>query len=139
MKFREIGGTYAIRLEKGEKILNSIKSFCTENKIKCGYFFGIGAVGDAELGFYIENKKKYNFELFRQPLEIISLSGNITMLNKDIYVHCHAAFSDANMEAIAGHLKEAIVSATCEIFLVKLDSEVERKYDQETGLNLMDL
>ena len=60
-------------------------------------------------------------------------------MNSEVYVHCHAVFSNANMEAIAGHLKDAIVSATCEIFLVKLDGEIERKYDDNIGLNLMDL
>ena len=67
------------------------------------------------------------------------MNGNITTLNGEIHIHCHAVFGDANMEAIAGHLKGAIVSITCEIFLVKLDSEVERKYDENTGLNLMEL
>jgi len=139
MKSRKTGNTYAIKLEKGEKILDSLRNFCAENKVDCGYFCGIGSAEQAELGFYIENKKKYNFELFRQPLEIISLKGNITTMNSEVYVHCHAVFSNANMEAIAGHLKDAIVSATCEIFLVKLDGEIERKYDDNIGLNLMDL
>ena len=72
-------------------------------------------------------------------MEIISLNGNITALNGEIHVHCHAVFGDANMEAITSHLKEATVSLTCEIFLTKLDAEVERKYDEKTGLNLMEL
>ncbi|MBI2655066.1 DNA-binding protein [Candidatus Woesearchaeota archaeon] len=139
MNFKKIGNSYVIRLDKGEKILESIKSFCAKNGIKCGHFNGIGAADEAEFGFYIESKKKYNFELFRQPLEIVSLNGNITTLNREIHVHCHAVFGDANMEAIAGHLKEATVSFTCEIFLVRLDSEVGRKYNDKTGLNLMEL
>ena len=136
---KKTGNNYIIRLDKGEKILESVKNFCAKNGIKCGYFNGIGAASEAEFGFYIESKKKYNFELFRQPLEIVSLNGNITTLNGEIHVHCHAVFGDANMEAIASHLKEAVVSFTCEIFLVSLDSEAERKYDEKTGLNLIDL
>ena len=39
MKFKKTGDTYFIKLERGEKIIESIKDFCTKNNIKCGYFF----------------------------------------------------------------------------------------------------
>ena len=112
MKFKKIGDTYAIRLDKGEKILESVKNFCAKNGIKCGYFTGIGAADEAEFGFYVESKKRYNFELFRQPLEITNIAGNITTMSKEVYLHCHITLSDEKMKAIAGHLKEGIVSAT---------------------------
>ena len=41
------------------------------------------------------------------------------------------------IEAIAGHLKEGVVGATVEIVVVQLDSEINRKYDEKIGLNLM--
>ena len=43
------------------------------------------------------------------------------------------------MKAIAGHLKEGRIAATCEIVLVKLDVDIKRKYDDVIGLNLLDL
>ena len=38
--------------------------------------------------------------------------------------------SDEEMNSIAGHLKEGVISATCEIVLVKLDSNIDRKFDE---------
>ena len=139
MKYKKINDTYFIRLDRGEKIIERIRAFCSGNKINCGYFFGIGSLDEAELSHYLVKNKKYNSEKFVQPLEIVNLSGNITAMNNDAYLHCHATLSDVNMEAIAGHLKEGIVGATCEIVLIKLDEDIGRKYDDMVGLNLMDL
>ena len=36
MKFKKINDTYLIRLDRGEKIIETLKYFCTKNKIKCG-------------------------------------------------------------------------------------------------------
>ena len=138
MNFKKINNSYFIRLERGEKIIESVKSFCAGNKINCGYFFGIGALGEAELAHYIVESKKYTSKILKQPLEIISLSGNITEMEDEVYLHCHITLSDEEMNAIGGHLKEGVISATCEIFLTKLDAEVSRKYDDFIGLNILE-
>lgn len=139
MKSKNIKDTYFIRLDRGEKIIESLKKFCAENKIKCGYFLGIGALGEAELAHYIVENKKYTIKMSKQPLEIVNMAGNITTMNNDIYLHCHITLSDEEMKAIAGHLKEGIIAATCEIVLVKLDANINRNYDDLTGLNLLEL
>ncbi|HLC62151.1 MAG TPA: PPC domain-containing DNA-binding protein [Candidatus Nanoarchaeia archaeon] len=138
MNFKKIENTYFVRLDSGERVLETLKGFCAKNNIKCGYFFGIGSLDEAELAHYIVRNKKYTFNKYRQPLEIVNLSGNITNFNDAVYLHCHVTLSDVEMEAIAGHLKEGIVGATAEIVVVQLDSEINRKYDEKIGLNLMD-
>ncbi len=139
MKFKKIKGTCIIRLERGEKIIETLKNFCSKNKIKCGYFFGLGALGEVELAHYIVETKKYTSKILKQPLEIVNMSGNIATMNNEFYLHCHITLSDEKMKAIAGHLKEGIISATCEIVLVNLSATINRKYDEFTGLNLLDL
>lgn len=139
MKFKKIKDTYFIRLERGEKIIETLKNFCAKNKIKCGYFLGIGALGEAELAHYIVENKKYTSKTFKQPLEIVNINGNITTMNKEIYLHCHITLSDEKMKAIAGHLKEGTIAATCEIVLVKLNVSIDRRYDDFIGLNLLGL
>ena len=139
MQSKKLNETHFIRLDSGEKVLEKLKEFCTKNNIKLGYFFGIGSLDEAELAHYIVKTKKYTYQLYRQPLEIISLNGNITAMNNEAYLHCHACLSDVNMEAIAGHLKEGVVGATAEIMLVQLDGEIKRQYDNDIGLNLVRL
>ncbi|HLC61003.1 MAG TPA: PPC domain-containing DNA-binding protein [Candidatus Nanoarchaeia archaeon] len=139
MNFKKINDTFIVRLDSGERVLETLKGFCTKNNIKCGYFFGIGSLDEVELAHYIVRNKKYTFNKYRQPLEIVNLSGNITTMNDGVYLHCHITLGDVEMEVIAGHLKEGIVGATAEIVVIKLDGEINRKYDEKTGLNLMDL
>ena len=139
MRFKKIKDTYFIRLERGEKIIETLKNFCTKNNIKCGYLFGIGALGEVELAHYIVENKKYTSKTFKQPLEIVNMTGNITTMNKEVYLHCHIALSDEKMKAIAGHLKEGTIAATCEIIMVKLNANANRKFDKFIGLNLLDL
>ena len=111
----------------------------TKNNIKCGYFFGIGALNEVELAHYTVENKKYTSKVFKQPLEITNLTGNIATMDNKVYLHCHTTLSDEGMRAIAGHLVEGIIAATCEIVLVKLDMGINRKYDELIGLNLWDL
>ena len=139
MKFKKINDTYIVRLDRGEKIIETLKNFCNAEKIKCGYFFGIGSLDEAELSHYIVRNKKYTSEKYIQPLEIVNLTGIITTMDNEVYLHCHAVLSDVQMESIAGHLKEGIVGATAEIVLIKLDCMINRKYDEKIGLNLMNL
>ena len=139
MKHKQIKDTYLIRLDRGEKIIETLKSFCAKNKIKCGYFFGIGALNKAELAHYIVENKKYTSKIFKQPLEIVNMTGNITAMNNEVYLHCHITLSDEKMKAIAGHLKEGTIAATCEIILVKLNTTINRKHNDFIGLNLLDL
>ena len=139
MKSKKIKDTYFIRLERGEKIIEPLMNFCNKNKIICGYFFGIGALDEVELAHYIVENKKYTSKTLKQPLEIINMSGNIATMNKEVYLHCHITLSDEKMKAIAGHLKEGRISATCEIVLVKLNATINRKHDDFIGLNLIDI
>ena len=139
MEYKKVGNAYVIRLDRGEEIVSGILEFCRKNKIKLGYFSGIGAVDKAELAHYSVESKKYSNKAIEEPLEITNLAGNITTMNGEVYLHCHITLSDVNMDAIGGHLKEGIVGATCEIVLVELDGVIDRKYDDAIGLNLMNL
>jgi len=139
MKFKKIDNTYIIKLDKGEKIIQSVKDFCTKNDIKCGYFSGIGALDEVELAHYIVENKKYTSKVFKQVLEITNMSGNIATMDNEVYLHCHITLGDDRMRAIAGHLNEGKIAATCEIILVKLDLELNRKHDDFIGLNLLDM
>jgi predicted DNA-binding protein with PD1-like motif len=54
---------------------------------------------------------------------------------KEIIIHAHASFADKNMHPLAGHLVEAKISGTAEIFLTKT-KKLEKFYDQKTGFKL---
>ena len=60
-------------------------------------------------------------------------------MNNEPYVHLHITVGDENCSSFGGHLIEARISATAEIFIHTLDCEVARVRDKAVGLNLLDI
>tara|TARA_Y100000310_G_scaffold262781_1_gene272579 strand:- start:3771 stop:4190 length:420 start_codon:yes stop_codon:yes gene_type:complete len=139
MKSTKSDKTFIIRLEKEDKIIESLTTFCKDNNIKAGYFTGLGACESALLAHYSLETKKYSEKNLKEPLEIIHLNGNISEMNNEPYLHVHIAVSNDKMQVFGGHLKEAVIGPTCEIFLTPLEKTLNRKPDEEIGLNLLDI
>lgn len=138
MQFVKTNSNYIIRLEKGEEIIETLKSFCESEKINTAFFNAIGAALSAEIAYYDLPNKKYLTKELNSPHEIVSLNGNVTIVDEKPFVHAHGVFSNENLECKGGHLKEGVVGATCEIFLTKQDIELKREFDPEIGLKLLD-
>jgi len=130
--------TYLIRIKRGEKIIESLNKFCQKKKIFTGFFYGIGAVDQAEIAHYDVGKKKYSSKKFNLAMEMANITGNIGIFEKGLIIHAHATFSDVNMKALTGHLVEARISGTAEIHLASLP-KINKLFDKETGLKLFNL
>jgi predicted DNA-binding protein with PD1-like motif len=139
MKYFVFGPTYFIRLDAGEKIIDSLKSLCERDRIGAAVLSGLGAVAEAELGWFDREAKDYRTIHIEEPCEIVSLYGNVTLLEGRPFLHCHVVLADRAFEVQGGHLREAVVSATCEITLTRFFDEIGRKKDAATGLYLLDL
>ena len=137
MKHEQLGNAFVLLLSTGEMVIESITAFCRENKITAAHFTAIGAVSEAELGFYNLATKEYTWKKAEAELEIDNITGNVAVFENEPLVHAHATVSDNEMHSFGGHLKEAVVGASCEIFLTPLQGKLERKYDEKTGLKLI--
>ena len=138
MQFVKANNSYIIRLEKGESIIEKLELLCQEENISTAFLSGLGALLSATLAFYNLEKKEYELKKLSETHEIVSLVGNITLVDGKPFVHSHCVLSNSKFECFGGHLKEGAVGATCEIHLTKLDTEIERKLDEEIGLKLLD-
>lgn len=136
MKYRKFDNTYIVRIDKNEEILEQLKILCQTENITLGSVTGIGATNDVEIGLFDTTTKKYNSITISEPLEITSLVGNISTMNGELYFHLHINVGDKNMNTRGGHLNKAIVSATCELIVEKINGSVDREFSQEIGLNL---
>lgn len=139
MQFRETSYGWFLRMEKGEKIHESLIDFARKKEIKSATTHGLGAVQNAELGCYDLNKKEYLHRNFPEALELLSLTGNITWLDGAPFPHSHVSLSDHEFRAFGGHLFEAEVAVTLEMSLQTHDFVVERKMDESVGLCLIEV
>lgn len=67
------------------------------------------------------------------------ITGNISHKDKEVYLHVHATCSRADYSCVGGHLLSARVNGACELLVDKFgDTEVGRRFDEETGLYLFE-
>lgn len=129
-----------IRLNKGDLLIDTLVKLAKQHNINGAWINGLGAAKWVEVGFYDLPNKKYNWSKINQPLEIVSLQGNIAWEDNVPIIHIHGTFSDHDMKTYGGHVKELEVGGTCEITLSILsDSKLLRYHDENTGLKLLSL
>ena len=136
MEYIKQDDTYIVRLERGEEILRSLRSLCSKEDIKAGMINGIGASDHAVIGLFDVNEKVYHQHEFNEPMEITSITGNISAMDDEPYLHIHVNLGREDMSVIGGHLNECVISATCELFIYSINRKIGRTKDPETGLNL---
>lgn len=139
MKSSKFKNQFTLRFEYGDDFVAVLERFALENNIFHATFQGLGSFQNCELGFYQLKTKQYQKKKFSDTHEVVNLTGNISLLENKPFLHCHVTLSDKNFNAFGGHLFSAKVGATLEISLEKNDKVLERKYNSEVGLNLLDL
>lgn len=128
-------------LERGEELIAALTAWCAEQGISNAVFQGIGAVERVQIGYYTVATKKYHFLKEDSVFEVASMQGNVALVDGKPFVHAHAVLSrtDDTYECIGAHLKEAYVAVTLEIFMIPLDSSVQRVHNDTIGLKLIEL
>lgn len=128
------------RIYEGEDLLKTIGLAAEENNITSGFFFLIGTLKQAVLGYYKDGKY---LQIEKQgPLEITSCMGNISIKEEnEIIVHGHITVSDNKGSAFGGHLlPNCKVDATAELVLIEVESDIlQRELDIQKNLNLWSL
>ncbi|EMA25937.1 MULTISPECIES: PPC domain-containing DNA-binding protein [Haloarcula] len=140
MDYREVDSTseYVCRLAHGADWRGEIEAFADEQGIDAGFFYGLGAVQDAELMFYDQDRTEYDSLTFDEPLEVAACMGNISQLDGERFAHTHAVLSRPDGEAIAGHLNAGTVWAG-ELYVRGFDTALEREHDEPTDLDLWNI
>ena len=139
MKYFVLGPTYIIRLDEGDRIMTSLRSLCKQDRIGFAVLNGLGTVRRAEVGWFDRGAGDYRTVRVAEPCEIVSLHGNVTLLDGKPFVHCHIALGDREFRVRGGHLKEAVVAETAEIVLTRYFEEIGRGKAGPTGPYLLDL
>lgn len=125
-------------IEKGADLYNTITRIIHENQIRIGRVTAMGAVQSARLAFYDQKGLQYRELSFDEPLEIVSLYGNISIKDGSPFAHIHVSLSDRHGATHGGHLlPDHTPVFACEVIIEEFDGEdLVRKAEKETGLAL---
>lgn len=89
MQSRRTRYGYALRIDTGEEVIATLKAFAVAHDVRGGLILGLGAVGEAELGFFVRSRQEYVTRTFTGEHEIGVLTGNFSELDGEPFPHCH--------------------------------------------------
>lgn len=134
------GERLILRLDRGEEVIERLTTFCVDHGIAGATLSGIGAVKDAELGYYDLGSFSYRSQTIAEVCELVSLLGNVARLDDgSTFVHAHATLGDRDLRLRGGHLVRATVAVTVEVALDPLPQALARAFDPEVKLKLLEL
>lgn len=138
MEYRRFENTLAIRLDPGDEICESLLEVSMREKLEAAEISGIGALNYFNVGTFNTQTKNYYINEFKGSYEIVSLTGNLTRMNGRPCLHAHFAAADKNGNVVGGHLNKAVIANTAEIFLHVIPGTLNKKFNENIGINLFD-
>ncbi len=118
-----------VRFKDGETLPTGL----TELGVKSGVIVnGVGMLRDLELGYW--DGSNYVIEKIPEPVELLSLQGNIGVKDGEPVVHAHVAVAKKGGAAYGGHILRATVHNTAEVFIYKFGVIRLLRKMEETGL-----
>lgn len=135
MKSQRTGYGWLVRLDAGEEIITSLSTWAEAHGVQGGAISGIGAVGEAELGFFWRDRKEYERRTFTGEHEILSLLGNFSLLEGRPFPHCHLILAGPDFVPYGGHLFRGVVTVTCEVHVVVSETAIVRASRPDLGFH----
>lgn len=139
MQYQRFDHRYQLRFTSGERALATLLDFCHTEGIGYAALSGLGAVSGVDLAYFNDATLRYETHAIAEQLEVIGLTGNITLKDGAPFAHVHATFGDKNLSVRGGHVMEMTVKPNLEIWLTRGTESVVRLPDEQSGLYLMDL
>ncbi len=114
----KVGETLFIRMDDGESFYDVLYSILKDEGITSGVILnGVGMLRNFEIGWFGESK--YETERIEgTAYELISMNGNIAVKDEDIFAHVHVGLASPDKKMIGGHLFDATVNNTVELFIL---------------------
>lgn len=139
MKLVRIGNRFLARGEVGDQLPDALVKLARDHAWASGSLTGLGGVKDVQLAYFDLARREYLPIHVAGVVELVSLTGNLALVNGEPFWHLHAAVSDRNGTVTAGHLSGMTVAITVECWLDVNSASVARARDPQTGLNLLDI
>jgi predicted DNA-binding protein with PD1-like motif len=141
MKYQKLNAsTYLIRIDQGEEVTEGLLAFALQSGIGSASLSGCGGLEDVHLGYFHTQSGEYiSRPLPSGLLELVSLTGTLTIDGGDPSLHVHAVVADEDLRCYGGHLLGATVAATAEIVAITTSAQVSRSFNDQLKIRELDL
>lgn len=129
--------TYAVIFETGDEVASGLASFAEKTNLSASHFTAIGGFQNVTLGYFDWNRKEYRRIPIDEQVEVLSLIGDVALDGDKPKVHAHVIVGKSDGTAHGGHLLEAHVRPTLEVFLVESSGKLRKSYDPLSKLDLI--
>jgi uncharacterized protein len=141
MNFRKIDEspkTFILMFETGEELVDGLLQFAKLQKVSAASFTAVGALSSVRLGWFSWESKRFEPSVtLDEQVELLSLIGDVALKDGEPVVHAHAVIAKKDGTAHGGHLLNATVRPTCEVFLTESPAKLRRFIDPDSGLALI--
>jgi uncharacterized protein len=132
--------TFVLIFEIGDEIASVLQQFAKQQGLGGSSFKAIGALSYVKLGWFNWETQKYEpASILHEQVELLSLIGDIALLDRVPQVHAHVVVGRRDGTAHGGHLLEARVRPTCELILTESPTHLQKKLDPKSGLALIQI
>lgn len=131
------GRAFVGRIETGSDLVEEIERYCAEQGVTAAQVTAIGAVRRARFAYYEQDASQYRELGSETHHEITGFVGNISLRDGKPFLHAHATFTDADGQAVGGHLVRGNEVFMVEVMIRELaDVALVRSHDEASGLAL---
>ncbi|MFQ6121979.1 MAG: PPC domain-containing DNA-binding protein [Dehalococcoidales bacterium] len=137
-----------LRLDHGQKLIGALSDYCQKKNISSAIILGIiGSLESVRFAKPRENIKQlgvekgfgHDYEEFEGPWSVPSGQGSLSVFEGEKVFHIHLSLSSPKVggEMIGGHLVEADVWNTLEIYIGEPDYQLRREFDHKIGMSAL--
>lgn len=129
---------YAVIFRPGDEPYAGLTQFAEQHHIQSAHFTAIGGFSDARLAWFDLDKKMFRVIPIDAQVEVVSLIGDIALLDgkPQVHMHCVVAYPDGTTRG--GHILGAHVSPLLEVFVTADPVKLIKKRDPAKGLTLIE-
>ena len=129
---------FVLMFEEGDELVTGLESFAKKHKVSGGQITAVGSLADVSLGLFDVKNKKYKKTVeIRQPVQVLSLAGDIAQDKGRPRIVCHAVVAKPDGSVYGGHLLHAHVRPLLEVVIIEASQFYQRRYDHDSGLALL--
>jgi len=123
---------FVLVYKRGTPFQEPLVSLARENRLGASQFRTIGAFRSATIGNFDRERRDYIKLSIREPVEVLTLNGNVTMSENSVpKIHTHAILGRSRGSVRGGHLFDGEIWPTLKFLLTENRVHLQRKSEPQ--------